>query len=319
MRLRGQHLLMAEDIPFDRAFSAVPGVAEQVAPGVRRVLAPNPGPFTFSGTCTYIVGQGDVAIIDPGPDIAAHIEALQSAVRGERIAHILVTHSHSDHSRAAPALRRASGAPVLAEGPHRLARPLHGEEANRLEAGRDLDFVPDRRIADGETVQGRGYALEAVATPGHAANHLCFALKGSDILFSGDHVMAWSTPVVAPPDGSMRDYMNSLRKLRARPERTYFPGHGGPVRDAPAFVDKYIAHRAAREAAILRLLARGEADIPGLVRAIYIGLDARLASAAGLSVFAHLEDLVQRGEVATDGEPSLTARYRLSGRAAARP
>jgi len=310
---------MADDIPFDRAFDAVPGKAETVAPNVRRVLAPNPGPFTFTGTCSYIVGAGTVAVIDPGPDDQRHVAALAEALRGETVAHILATHSHSDHTGAVPALKALTGAKVLAEGPHRLARPLHADEPGGLEAGRDLKFMPDQRLADGQRVEGQGYALEAITTPGHAANHLCFALKGTDILFSGDHVMAWSTPVVAPPDGSMGDYMRSLRKLRARFERTYFPGHGGPVRNAPAFVDRYIAHRAGREAAILRALSRGETDIPSLVRAIYIGLDPRLAGAAGLSVFAHLEDLVQRGVVATDGDPALTGRYRLSVPAGARP
>jgi glyoxylase-like metal-dependent hydrolase (beta-lactamase superfamily II) len=236
------------------------------------------------------------------------------------VAHILVTHSHSDHSGAVPALKAQTGATVLAEGPHRLARPPHADEAGGgIEAGRDTSFAPDERLRDGQLVEGEGYALEAVATPGHAANHLCFALKGTDILFSGDHVMVWSTPVVAPPDGSMGDYVRSLRKLRGRPERVYFPGHGGPVRNAPAFVDRYIAHRAGREAAILRALSRGEADIPGLVRAVYIGLDPRLIGAAGLSLFAHLEDLVQRGLVLTAGEPALSGRYRLSARADVRP
>jgi glyoxylase-like metal-dependent hydrolase (beta-lactamase superfamily II) len=310
---------MADDIPFDRAFDAVPGKAETVAANVRRVLAPNPGPFTFTGTCSYIVGAGTVAVLDPGPDDPRQVAALMEALRGETVAHILVTHSHSDHSGAVPALKALTGAKVLAEGPHRLARPLHADESNRLEAGRDLNFTPDERLADGQLVEGQGYALEAITTPGHAANHLCFALKGTDILFSGDHVMAWSTPVVAPPDGSMGDYMRSLRKLRARPERVYFPGHGGPVRNAPAFVDRYIAHRASREAAILRALSRGTADIPSLVRAIYIGLDPRLLGAAGLSLFAHLEDLVQRGLVATEGEPALSGRYRLSAPSGARP
>jgi glyoxylase-like metal-dependent hydrolase (beta-lactamase superfamily II) len=310
---------MAEEIPFDRGFEAVPGKAELVAPMVRRVLAPNPGPFTFTGTCSYIVGEGTVALIDPGPDDARHVAALVNALAGATVAQILVTHSHSDHSGAVPALKAATGAKVLAEGPHRLARPLRAAETARVEAGRDLTFAPDERLADGQIIRAPGYALEAIATPGHAANHLCFALKGSDILFSGDHVMAWSTPVVAPPDGSMSDHMRSLQKLRVRPERTYFPGHGGPVRNAPAFVDRYIAHRAGREAAILRALSRGESDIPGLVRAIYIGLDPRLAGAAALSVFAHLEDLVVRGLAATDGDPALAGRYRLSAPGAAHP
>jgi len=308
---------MADDIPFDRNFDAEPGRAERVAPKVRRVLANNPSPFTFKGTCTYIIGEGAVTILDPGPDDPAHINSVLDAVRGETVEHILVSHTHRDHSPAARAVSARTGAKVLAEGPHRSARPLHAGDANRTEAGADLEFKPDRRLADAEVIEGRGYALETIATPGHTANHLAFALKGSDLLFSGDHVMAWATSVVAPPDGSMSDYMASLRKLRARSERLYLPGHGGPVRDAPAFVDRYIEHRAAREAAILRVLSRGETDIPSLVRAIYIGLDPRLSGAAGLSVLAHLEDLVARGAVMTEGQPSVGGRYRLSATPAA--
>jgi glyoxylase-like metal-dependent hydrolase (beta-lactamase superfamily II) len=200
---------------------------------------------------------------------------------------------------------------VLAEGPHRAARPLHIGEAPRLDASNDTDFRPDRALLDGEVVEGGGWTIEAVATPGHTANHTAFALKEADLLFSGDHVMAWSTPVVAPPDGAMSDYMASLHKLARRPETIYLPGHGGAVREAPRFVQHYIRHRQGREASILHRLAKGEADIPTLVRAIYIGLDPRLVKAAGLSVLAHLEDLVTRGLVATEGEPSIEGRYRL--------
>lgn len=305
---------MADDIPFDRNFDAVPGKTEHVAPKVRRVLANNPSPFTFKGTNTYIIGEGAVAILDPGPDDPVHIDAVLDAVRGETVEHILVTHTHRDHSPAAREVSRRTGAKVLAEGPHRLARPLHAGDGNRMEAGADNEFKPDRQLVDAEVIEGRGYVLEAITTPGHTANHLAFALKGADLLFSGDHVMAWATSIVAPPDGSMSEYMASLRKLRARPERLYLPGHGGPVRDAPAFVERYIEHRAARETAILRVLSRGETDIPSLVRAIYIGLDPRLSGAAGLSVLAHLEDLVARGAVMTEGQPSVGGRYRLSAK-----
>ena len=303
---------MADEIPFDRAFNTVPGRVEPVAPGVRRILAPNPGPFTFTGTCSYVIGKGQVAILDPGPDDPAHLSALLEAVRGETVAHILVTHTHRDHSTAAAAVRNKTGGKVLAEGPHRAARPLHRGETNPVEVGADRDFKPDHRLHDGDAVEGPGYVLEAVATPGHTANHLAFALRGTNCLFSGDHVMAWSTSVVAPPDGAMGDYVASLEKLRARPETIYLPGHGPPVRDAPSFVDRFIAHRNAREAAILRRLERGEADIASLVQAIYIGLDPRLQRAAALTTLAHLEDLVERGRVATEGAPVLTGRYRLS-------
>jgi glyoxylase-like metal-dependent hydrolase (beta-lactamase superfamily II) len=302
---------MSDDIPFDRSFDLAPETVDEVMPGVRRVLANNPSPFTFKGTVSYIIGRGQVAIIDPGPLDEAHIAALLDAVRGETVTHIFVTHTHRDHSPAVPRIKAATGAVVLAEGPHRPARPLHVGEAPRLDASNDTDFRPDRALHDGEVIAGTGWTIEAVATPGHTANHMAFAFKEADLLFSGDHVMAWSTPVVAPPDGAMSDYMASLQKLARRSEPVYLPGHGGVVRDAPRFVAHYIRHRQAREASILHRLAKGEADIPTLVRAIYIGLDPRLVKAAGLSVLAHLEDLVTRGLVVTEGEPSIAGRYRL--------
>src|SRR5262249_34868018 len=255
-------------------------------------------------------GKGRVAIIDPGPLDEAHIAALLDAVRGETVTHILVTHTHRDHSPAAAHVKAATGAPTFGEGPHRAARPLNIGEGPRLESSGDREFRPDNAVADGDVVDGDGWAIEAVATPGHCANHMAFALRGTDLLFSGDHVMAWSTPVVAPPDGSMSGYMASLETLTRRAETTYFPGHGGMVKDAPSFVAHYIRHRRAREQSILRQLAKGEADIPTLVRAIYVGLDPRLTKAAGLSVLAHLEDLVARGLVRTEGVPSPEGIYR---------
>jgi glyoxylase-like metal-dependent hydrolase (beta-lactamase superfamily II) len=302
---------MSADIPFDRSFELLPETVEEVVPGVRRLLANNPGPFTFKGTVSYIVGRGQVAIVDPGPLDGTHVAALLEAVRGETVTHVFVTHTHRDHSPAVAPIKAATGALVLAEGAHRPARALHVGEAPRMDASNDTEFRPDRTLADGDVVTGSGWTIEAVATPGHTANHMAFALKEADLLFSGDHVMAWSTPVVAPPDGAMSDYMASLRKLARRSERIYLPGHGGMVREAPQFVQHYIHHRQGREAAILHRLAKGEADIPTLVRAIYIGLDPRLVQAAGLSVLAHLEDLAERGVVATEGEPSIEGRYRL--------
>lgn len=303
---------MADDIAFDRSLALAPGEAEEIAPGVRRLLCDNPGPFTFKGTVSYIVGRGEVAIIDPGPDDERHVAALLAAVRGETVTHVFVTHTHVDHSPAAARIKAATGAVTLAEGPHRAARPLHIGEATRLEASADRDFRPDHALADGEVVAGKGFAIEAVATPGHTANHMAFALRGSDLLFSGDHVMGWNTSVIAPPDGAMSDYMASLDKLARRGERVYLPGHGGAVREAAGFVQQYIAHRRGREAAILARLRDGPADIPTLVRAIYVGLDPRLVGAAGLSALAHLEDLVARGLVATEGAPALAGVYRLA-------
>jgi glyoxylase-like metal-dependent hydrolase (beta-lactamase superfamily II) len=303
---------LSDDIPFDKSFDLPPGKVDEVVPGVRRLLANNPSPFTFKGTVSYIVGRGQVAVIDPGPLDEAHIGALLDAVRDETVTHIFVTHTHRDHSPAVPRIKAATGALVLAQGPHRAARSLHIGEAPRLDASNDTEFKPDRALADGEIVRGSGWTIEAVATPGHTANHMAFAYKEANVLFSGDHVMAWSTPIVAPPDGAMSDYMASLDKLALRSEPIYLPGHGGTVREAPRFVRSYIRHRQAREASILRRLGKGEADIPAIVRASYIGLDPRLIKAAGLSVLAHLEDLVTRGLVVTDGEPALDRRYRLS-------
>lgn len=302
---------MAEDIPFDRRFDALPGVVEEVAPGVRRVLAPNPGPFTFTGTCTYIVGRGEVAIVDPGPDDASHVAAVLAAVSGETVTHLMLTHTHRDHSGALPALQAATGAPTYAEGPHRAARRLHAEETPGLDSAGDRAFLPDVALADGARVEGAGWTLTALATPGHTANHMAFVLEQAGAIFVGDHVMGWSTTVVAPPDGSMNDYMESLRRLGERPESLYLPGHGGAIAQGPAFVERFLRHRQSRETAILRALERGPRAIPDIVRAIYFGLDPRLAGAAGLSTLAHLEDLVERGDVVTQGPAMLTGLYRL--------
>jgi glyoxylase-like metal-dependent hydrolase (beta-lactamase superfamily II) len=303
---------MAEDIPYDKNFELVPGKLDEPMPGVRRILCNNPSPFTFKGTVSYIVGRGKVAIIDPGPDDPAHNAALLDAVRGETVTHILVTHTHRDHSPGVPAIKKATGAIVMAEGPHRPARALHVGDGPRLESSNDTDFKPDRALADGEVVSGDGWTIEAITTPGHTANHMAYAFREAGIVFSGDHVMAWSTPVVSPPDGSMGDYMASLQKLAKRSEQVYFPGHGSAVRNAPRFVAAYILHRKAREASILNRLAKGETDIPDLVGSIYANLDPRLVKAAGMSVLAHLEDLVARGEAATNGPPSIAGRYRLA-------
>jgi glyoxylase-like metal-dependent hydrolase (beta-lactamase superfamily II) len=305
--------VMSHDIPFDKAFDLPPGRVEQVRPGVRRILCNNPSPFTFKGTVSYIVGEGNVAIIDPGPIDEAHIAALIDAVRHETVTHIVITHTHRDHSPAAARLKAMTGAKTYGEGPHRSSRPVHESDVPRNETGGDVDFHPDVKLRDGDIIEGIGWSLEAVTTPGHTANHMAFALGESNVLFSGDHVMAWSTPVVSPPDGSMGDYMTSLEKLLSRREEIYFPGHGGAVKDARNFVSHYIRHRRGREQSILKELARGEADIPSLVAAIYLGLDQRLVRAAGYSLLAHLEDLVARGHVVTEGAPSVTGRYRLAG------
>jgi hydroxyacylglutathione hydrolase len=299
------------DIPFNKKLDLAPDTVNEVAPGVRRVMADNRGPFTFKGTMSYIIGTGKVAIVDPGPADPAHTAALLDAVRNETVTHIFVTHTHRDHSPGVPALKAATGATVYAEGPHRAARPLHIGEHNPLDSSGDRDFRPDVMLKDGEVVTGDGWTIEAVTTPGHTANHMAFALREQNLLFSGDHVMGWATTIVAPPDGAMSDYMDSLDKLTRRGETLYLPGHGPAIPEAPRFVSYYILHRKAREASILHRLGKGASDIPTIVRAIYIGLDPRLTGAAGLSVLAHMEDLVARGLVETDGAPAIDGVYRL--------
>ena len=294
-----------QDIPYDRQ-PCKAGEVVEASPLVRRLIAPNGGPFTFTGTCSYLVGRGHVAVIDPGPDDAAHIAALMQATQGETIAHILVTHTHRDHSPGARRLRALTGAPILGCKPHAT---IEHAPSGRLDASHDLDHDPDHVMEDGETLQGAGYDLTAVHTPGHASNHLCFAFAQENALFSGDHVMAWSTTIVGPPDGHMSDYMASLEKLRARAEATYWPGHGGPVRDPQRFLRALVGHRRYRESAIVTAIDAGLDTIPAIVTKIYDGLDPRLTGAASLSVLAHLEDLVARGVVDAGGPATLTAHY----------
>lgn len=288
------------------------GVAERVSPLIRRLICPNAGPYTASGTCSYVIGHGEVAILDPGPADAAHVEALLAMIAAERLAAIVVTHTHRDHSPGARLLQARTGAPVVGCGPHVAARSL-AEGETRLDAGADPDHRPDRVLVEGERLSGPGWTLAAVETPGHTMNHLAFALAEDSALFSGDHVMAWSTTVVAPPDGSMRAYMASLDKLRDRPEATFWPGHGGPVRDPGRFVRGLASHRRQRETAIRARLAAGDRDVAAIVGAIYQGLRPALIGAAALSVFAHLEDLVERGLAATEGSPRIDGVYEPAG------
>src|SRR5665811_411776 len=248
-----------DDVPFNRDFPLKPGVVDEVRPGVRRILCDNPSPFTFTGTVSYIVGQGKVAIIDPGPDNEEHAAALLDAVRNETVTHILVTHTHRDHSPNTARIKAATGATVYAEGPHRASRPRFESEKHSPESGADRDFRPDIEVRDGDTIEGAGWALQAVATPGHTANHLAFAWPDRKISFVGDHVMGWSTSIVAPPDGSMVDYMASLDRLTVRDEDLYFSGHGPEIPEGPRYVRFLIRHRQAREASILHRLALGEA------------------------------------------------------------
>lgn len=296
---------------FNLDFEPHHGKPVAVAEGVWRITCNNGSPFTFEGTNSYIVGRGNtVAVIDPGPLDDAHFEALMAAVGRRRVSHILVSHTHRDHSPLAERLKAETGAQTAAEGPHRAARPLHAGEVNPFAESSDTDFMPDILLGDGESVEGDGWSLSAIHTPGHTANHSAFALDGTGILFSADHVMAWATTIVAPPDGSMRDFMASVDKLLLRDDRIFFPGHGGPVTDPPAFLRGLRTHRRMRERAVLERVKAGDEHIGEMVKAIYARTDLRLHGAAGLSVLAHLEDLVERRLVTTEGPPSLNGRYR---------
>jgi glyoxylase-like metal-dependent hydrolase (beta-lactamase superfamily II) len=275
----------------------VPGQVIEVHPLVRRVLAPNPSAFTLTGTQTHIVGRGEVAVIDPGPDIPSHVEALLAATAGERIAAIVCTHTHRDHSPAAAALAAVTGAPII--GCAALAPPDDGTGADEAY---DADYRPERVLADGNTVEGEGWALQAVATPGHTSNHLCFAFPGTGLLFSGDHVMGWSTSIVSPPDGDMGAYVASLEKLLGRDETRYLPAHGEPVDEPRKLVRGMILHRRQREAQVLAALAAGPARIADMVAAMYRAVDPRLHPAAARSVLAHLLDLERRGRVREAGD-----------------
>ncbi len=292
-------------IPFVRWSGVDYGVGEQVSPLIRRVTANNPGPFTYTGTGTYIVGRGEVAVIDPGPLLDEHLDALMAALAGERVTHILVTHTHADHSPLAMPLKSRTGATIYAARPPAPADAVHV----RTEEASDLEFRPDVVLTGGERLTGSGWTLEALATPGHASNHLAFALEEENALFSGDHVMGWSTTVVSPPDGDMGDYYASLQAVAARGFSTLWPTHGPPVTDVAPFLAAYHHHRLEREGQILAQLAAGRRTIADMVPVIYAAVDRRLWPAAAHSVLAHLIDLVRRGVVATDGDPGIDSVY----------
>jgi glyoxylase-like metal-dependent hydrolase (beta-lactamase superfamily II) len=298
---------MPVELPLRREFSFEYGRIERVAPGIRRIIAHNPSPFTFRGTGTYIIGEGEVAVIDPGPDLDEHVAALLAGLTGEQITHILITHTHRDHSPAAAAVKAATGARTYGFGPHAGGR--RGDAA--VEEGGDWEFSPDVTVRDGEAIAGRGWRFEAVHTPGHTSNHLCFALPEHGILFSGDHVMGWSTSVIAPPDGDMAAYMASLDKLLARLDLVYWPTHGPAITEPHAHVRAFIAHRREREAGIVECLTAGAERIEEIVDRLYIGLQPGLRRAAGRSVHAHLLDLIGRGIAASDGPATIETSYHL--------
>lgn len=296
-------------LDFDTQFQPRYGDAVELLPGIRRLTVNNPSPFTFHGTNSYIVGDETLAVIDPGPEDDDHLAALVAAIGGRPVSHIFVSHTHKDHSPLAARLKAMTGARTVATGPHRAARPLRIGEINPLDASADLDFAPDIAAADGSVIDGDGWALRTIHTPGHAANHAVFALEGTGTLFSADHVMAWATSIVAPPDGAMSDYMASLDKLLARDDTLFLPGHGGALRQPAKFMRGLRSHRKMRERAILERVKAGDRTVAEMVAAIYRDTDPRLHGAAGLSVLAHLEDLVARGRVTADDDVSIDAVY----------
>lgn len=297
-------------IPYVRDMSFEYGACDQVSPLIRRVVANNPGPFTFRGTGTFIVGRGEVAVIDPGPDMADHLEAILAATAGETITHILITHHHSDHSPLAAALKARTGATIYGCA---VETPEAEDGGVKMEAGHDLGFAPDVSLCGGgQVISGPGWTVEAVATPGHTSNHICYALREENALFSGDHIMGWSTTVITPPDGDMTDYMASLDAIRARDFDILWPTHGPPITEPGPFIDAYIAHRRARERQILDALAQGPARIRDLVPKLYADVDARLHPAAARSMLAHMIDLSRRNVIAADGAPGPDALYRLA-------
>jgi glyoxylase-like metal-dependent hydrolase (beta-lactamase superfamily II) len=284
------------DLSFDRDFDVRPGEAVSVSSAVRRILADNASAYTFRGTSTFIVGHGQVAVIDPGPDDDGHLAALRQALRGETVTHILVTHSHADHSPLARRLRQETGARTYGQGAARSST----SQGLRLDSAIDHDFAPDVVLADGDVVTGPGWTLEALFTPGHMSNHMCFALREEQALFSGDHVMAWATSVIAPPDGDMAQYFSSLRKLLSREDHVYHPGHGPSRRDPLPLVRGYLAHRSMREEAIRARVAEGARTVQEIVAAIYADVDPKLHGAAALSTRAHLDHLVEQGRLRVD-------------------
>lgn len=298
---------MAQPLRYYRDMTFDYGIGATVSPLVRRVIARNPSPFTYHGTGTYIVGHGKVAVIDPGPLDSEHLRALERALAGETVSHILITHTHRDHSPAAAPLKEATGAPTFAFGPH--GTPPGGPG---VEEGGDHLFEPDERLPDGAIVSGDGWTFEAVHTPGHTSNHLCFGLREEKTLFTGDHVMGWSTTVVSPPDGDMADYMASLQRLLERDDKVLIPTHGPPVTDPRAHVAALLEHRVEREDQILAAIAAGLDRIPAMVARIYADVPVGLHKAAGRSVHAHLVKLATEGRVMADSDPAADALYRLS-------
>lgn len=295
-------------IPFKQKHTFEYGVIEEVAPMVRRLTARNPSAFTFHGTGTYIIGRGKVAVIDPGPDLNEHVDALIAGLEGEEITHLLVTHTHQDHSPACRPVQSHCGAPTYGYGPHGSGK---WERGVQVEEGGDMEFQPDETVRHGDVIEGDGWSMECVFTPGHTSNHICFRLREQQALFSGDHVMGWSTSIISPPDGDMADYMNSLELLLERDDQVYWPTHGACIENPKPFVRGFIGHRRLRERQVLDCLADGVDTIAAMVPQMYKGTARHLYPAASRSVFAAIIYLVQQGKVVCDGELAVGARYAL--------
>ena len=299
---------MSVQIEHSRDFSVPYGVLENIAPGIRRITARNPGPFTFRGTGTYVIGEGRVAVIDPGPDLPEHTDAILAALKGETVTHILITHTHLDHSPGARALKAATGAPTFGYGPHGSGK---AEQGITVEAGGDMDFVPDEIVHDGTVIEGGDWSMSCVHTPGHTSNHLCFAWESRKILFPGDHVMGWSTSIISPPDGDMGDYMRSLDKMLGRDDAIYYPAHGPEIREPHRHVQSFIAHRHAREEKIITCLAAGIDHIGAMVPEVYADIAPALHGAAARSLFATVIHLVEENRVEALAGVTIDSRYRL--------
>ena len=294
-------------IPFVREFEFEYGSLAQLSPLIQRVIANNPGPFTYTGTGVYIIGDKNVAVIDPGPAMPEHRAALDKALKGRRVTHVLMTHHHIDHSPLAIPLARDHGCEVYGYGLQ--LRPPKGGEV-RLEAGDDLSFKPDVEIRCGDLIRGDGWTIEAIHTPGHTSNHMCFALREENTLFSGDHIMGWSTSVVSPPDGHMGDYLDSLKRIKQRKFDRIWPTHGPCIDDVDEFVGAYIDHRLTREAQILGALESGLTQIMPIVEKLYVDVDKRLYPAAAHSVLSHLIHMRETGRVISNDSDGLKASYR---------
>lgn len=297
---------MGVKIPFRRELEFEYGAVAELSPRIRRVIAKNPSPFTLHGTGTYILGRGDVAVIDPGPADSNHIDAILAATAGERISHVLVTHCHSDHSPGCALLREHTDALTYAFGPHGSGLQ---DDSVKLEESADLKFDPDVRVRHGEVIAADGWSVECVYTPGHTSNHMCYALREERTLFTGDHVMAWSTSIISPPDGDMRRYMASLALLLERDDALYWPTHGPAVLDPASHVEAFIAHRREREEQILGCIDRGVHKIPDMVPTMYTELPEFMYGAAARSVLSAVMYLVERNELRSDGPVTLTAEY----------